>query len=90
MGLWSFVVSSQTSYIKKEKSCGWKWMEKHMILERKAHNSMRTEIPVYLYELPNSAASNNVCANCNRYTLESAQSGKRLIRPAVKGITAAV
>lgn len=51
---------------------------------------MRTEIPVYLYELPNSAASNNVCVNCNRHTPEYAQSGKRLIRPAVKEITAAV
>lgn len=65
-------------------------MENHMILELKTHNSMRTEIPVYLYELPNSAASNNVCANCNRHTPEHAQSGKRLIRPAVKEITAAV
>lgn len=53
-----------------------------MILELKTHNSMRTEIPVSLNEPPNSAAFNNVYANSNRHTPESAKSGKRLIRPA--------
>lgn len=67
-------------------------MEKPMIVELKTYNSMQTVIhyPLYLYELSNSAAFSNVCASCHRHTPESAKSGKRLIRPAVKGITAAV
>lgn len=38
--LWSFVVSSQTSHTEKEKCYGWNWIEKEMIAEVKAYNSM--------------------------------------------------
>lgn len=55
----------------------------------KTHNSMRTEIPVYLYELPNCSTQQCMC-KLQQATPESARSGKRLIRPAVNGITAAV
>lgn len=64
-------------------------MEKHMILELKHTTACEQRFP-YTYMSFQTAALNNVCVNCNRHTPESARSGKRLIRPAVNGITAAV
>lgn len=62
--------------------------EKHMILELK-HTAACEQRFQNTYMSFQTAALNSVCANCNRHTSESAKSDKRLIRPAVKGITAA-